>query len=124
VAGLDGTLYENYWFTTDDEKGNNASVDAQVGHATIGVVPGGSTNVAAFYHPDKPLKRRIIASGPMGVYEFAYDPKLGVRAAQLTDDTDVVSIGGFYSTDDKVSHAILLHDDGRMKTVEEVYYEE
>jgi hypothetical protein len=125
VAGFDGTLYEDYWFTTDDEKGNNKAADALISHATVGVVPGGATNVAAFYNPDKPLKRRILASGPKGVYEFAYDPKLGVRAAQLTGDTDVVSIGGFYSTDDKVSHAILLHDkvDGT-QTVEEVYYEE
>jgi hypothetical protein len=89
------------------------------------MVPGGVTSVAAFYVPDSAYTRRVVAAGAQGVFEFAYDPAIaGIRAAKLLiPDSEVLDIGGFFSADDNVCHAILLlKGDGVTQIVQEVYY--
>jgi hypothetical protein len=122
VAGFDGTLTEAYWNSTDAEQGFGFD---SISLAGLGTVPGGVTSVAAFYVPGGPYTRRVVAAGPQGVFEFAYDPAIaGVRAAKLlVPDSEVLDIGGFYSPDDNVCHAtILLKGDGVTQIVQEVYY--
>jgi hypothetical protein len=129
LAGADGTLAELYWSTDFDEKGaTGEDITYQVpdlGKTILGKVPGGIDAVAAFYVEGAQYTRRVVAAGPQGVFEFAYDPSIAsVRAAKLlVPSSEVLDIGGFYSPDDNVCHAILLlKGDGRTQIVQEVYY--
>ncbi len=122
VAGFDGTITEIYWSTNKDEMDQLGDHFSQV---VLGPIPGGVNAVAAFFIPGGLYTRRVVAAGPQGVFEFAYDPAIaGVRAAKLlVPESEVLDIGGFYSPDDNVCHAILLlKGDGITQIVQEVYY--
>jgi hypothetical protein len=126
----DGSLIEAYWSTNIDETLSSPDdkivsfSDYEVSSTLIGTVPGGATAVAAFYVEGLEYSRRIVAAGPQGVFEFAYDPAIPVvRAAQLATFTDVIDIAGFFSTDDKACHALVLRGgNGTTPIIRELYY--
>ncbi|MGA2558042.1 MAG: hypothetical protein ABSF17_00065 [Terracidiphilus sp.] len=127
VGCADGSIVELYWFTDYDDKLSNLIVDNRVpdiGQTIVAQIPGSVIAVAAFYVKGNQYSRRVVAATDQGVFEVAYDPAIGVRAAKLlVPDSAVLDIGGFYSPDDNQCHAILLLDgDGTTQIVQEVYY--
>ena len=125
---FDGTLVELYWFTDDEEKqvsaGGVLPTVPNVGEVVLAQLPGRVIAVAAFYIRGNRYSRRVVASTEEGVFEVAYDPHVGVRAAKLlVPEGTVLDVGGFYSEDDKMCHAILLLvDQNNQRIVQEVYY--
>ncbi|MGA2536073.1 MAG: hypothetical protein ABSF53_08670 [Terracidiphilus sp.] len=122
----DGKIAELYWSTDYDEKlsGVLENFVPDVGQTIVAQIPGSVIAVAAFYIKGNQYSRRVVAATSEGVFEVAYDKAVGVRAAKLlVPESAVIDIGGFYSPDDNMCHAILLlKGDGTTQIVQEVYY--
>jgi len=122
----DGQIAELYWSTDYDEKlsGVLETFVPDVGQTIVAQIPGSVIAVAAFYIKGNQYSRRVVAATSEGVFEVAYDKVIGVRAAKLlVPGSAVIDIGGFYSPDDNMCHAILLlKGDGTTQIVQEVYY--
>lgn len=121
-----GQIAELYWSTDYDEKlasGTDPRVP-DIGQTIVAQIPGSVIAVAAFYIKGNQYSRRVVAATSEGVFEVAYDRVVGVRAAKLlVPESAVIDIGGFYSPDDNMCHAILLlNGDGTTQIVQEVYY--
>lgn len=109
VATADGSIVELFYHP---QKGS--------GQTVIANVPG-VKSVTAYYVPTDLYSRRIQAADAGGaVYEFRFHPNYGKLKVRLAHPGSVLDLGGFYSADDQVRHAILLDPQGNVR---ELFYD-
>jgi hypothetical protein len=114
---------------TDD--GNITEVSFQPGRGVdqvlIGNVAGvakvsayyaaGVAKVSAYYAAgDHFFKRRVQVMTKAGrIHEIRYHPKFGVMRAVLINLSDLIDLGGFYSSDDEFRHSVIATKSGLMQ---------
>jgi hypothetical protein len=108
VATADGNLTEIYY-----------QPKFGISQTVVANLPG-VQSVTAFYVPGLDFSRRIQATDDKGIlFEFRYSVDFGVTKCKLNSFSSILDLGGFYSADDKMRHAILLDNTA---TLREDYY--
>src|SRR5262249_25084453 len=90
------------------------------GRALLGNFPG-VTHVSAFYADDDPQFRRrvLVADGAGRIHDIRFGAPGEVAIDLRTVASNVVDVGGFFSSDDNYRHAIVAAGDG---SVRELFY--
>jgi hypothetical protein len=109
VATANGDIVEIYY------KSGSSAISA----TTVANIPN-PARLAAYYVRDAFYNRRVVVATTAGeVWEVRFQPKATTVRVRILTPGLVSGLGGFYSTDDRKSHAICLLPTG---SVTELYY--